>query len=263
MRAAPDRVLRLHPGLDVRIHPHGASQVAVQAAKDAVGKAFSDASPAILERLANIRLDVHIVPRGTRFSDVGLDLWKGPTEPGLDPNADVRVGGVTDPDFRVIGSDGSVEPGWAQPLYQVAMTTPLAGRIGIREEYFSGPFRCGDAVHEIAHFLMFAALTNDQRGDMMDAFAERTMKGGPWLRPHAIEDVLEYFAEGATAFEQVPPPSTDVDVQRYTRAWLAANDPKLYLLLRSVYSRAERGVSAPNSGGDGGVPALATPGQVA
>ena len=87
--------------------------------------------------------------------------------------------------------------------------------------------------HETGHVVRHVALSSSQDTGLRRLYANRARLGGPWLTDYAGSNDDEYFADATAAY--FGHPWSDDSSDRFSRAWLAANDPGLLALLRDVY----------------------------
>jgi hypothetical protein len=82
------------------------------------------------------------------------------------------------------------------------------------------------------------ALTDQQKNALQKAFQDRRQALLDWVGPEAGSSAEAYFASSTAAFFGHRRSVAAPDPLRFTREWLAKNDPQLLALLSDVYQRA-------------------------
>jgi hypothetical protein len=199
---------------------HGTSEEAKARALEVMDTVFGSLGPANVRLLDGIDLQLHIIPYGTKLTDLPeFAEWKGTRTDDGRLYDDLRgMGG------KMYG--GSI-------LYAVGEET-LVKITGARQQPL-GTVACHESAHVVAQF----ALTATQKKRLQKIYAERKKTNGPWLRDYAGTDTDEYFAEATCAFFAYTPSAAAPYGVLYTRDGLIANDLPMYQLLADIYPRAK------------------------
>jgi hypothetical protein len=205
--------------VELDVWGHGASEEAKAAALKVMTTVFGSLGPANVRLLDGIDVQLHIIPYGTKLTDLPeFSEWKGVT---------TDDGRLYD-DLRGMGGKkygGSI-------LYAAGEET-LVKITGIRQHPL-GTVACHESAHVVAQF----ALTAAQKKRLKKIYDERKKAKGTWLRDYASTNTDEYFAEATCAFFQYAPSAAPPYGVLYTRDGLKANDLPMYQLLADIYARA-------------------------
>jgi hypothetical protein len=90
--------------------------------------------------------------------------------------------------------------------------------------------------HESGHVVRHYGLTAAQDQRLRDLYTAHRDHGGPWLTDYSGSNDDEYFADATAAYFGHPWSASTSD--RFSRSWLAANDPQMDALLAAVYAAA-------------------------
>jgi hypothetical protein len=200
-------------GLHVVVMVNGASTALVPARQEVL-EVLDSLDGVGIERLRSYTIELEVIPGGEALTDLAAfsflrhrDTFDGRAYSSL------RAVGPT--------ADGGTV------VYAVGV-----------EEIERGPtstYGPGFAVaHESGHVVRHYGLSADQDTRLRDIYVRGREHNGPWLTDYSASNDDEYFADATAAYFGHPwSPST---ADRFSRAWLAANDPEIYRLLREVYA---------------------------
>jgi hypothetical protein len=227
------------------INGHGASDAAVNRAREQAIELYGNLAPANRARMATDPVTVDVIPHDKKLTELpeyqhlaGTQTFDGRLWDNV-RGIQTEVNGVR----RVAVAEEDL--------------TTISGK---NASYGSGFLEA----HEGGHGLQFSGLTAAQQAQLQVLYTARiasqgqptqTTPEGPatagWLRPawYSAANKEEYFANSVAAYHGHPYTNGAADVAQYTRAWLQANDPQMYALIDSVY------VAAPTPGPTGGTPA--------
>jgi hypothetical protein len=199
-------------GLDLRVVDGGVAAAGPPAEAE-MGEVLGAVHGADRSRLAGYSVRLDIIPTGGSLTDLpAFGFLNGRTTFDGRPYSSLRAVGPTVAATTVTYAVGAEQ------------VVP-----GLQSAY--GP---GFAVaHESGHVVRHLALSSGEDATLRRLYAGRRALGGPWLTDYAGSNDDEYFADATAAY--FGHPWSDDTAGRFSRTWLAANDPGLLDLLRQVY----------------------------
>ena len=199
---------------------HGVSRLASAEAKRLMNEVFDGLSQANVSRLDGTGVRLHLIPHDKQLTDLGefKGLKGKPTPDGKVYDSVRATGGVR--------SGGRIE-------YAVAEET-IVSIPGKLQRYHLGYF----VSHESGRVVFRFALTSDQKNRLNETFRDRGKASGTWVGDYAGVSPEAYFAASTAAFFGHPQRDMVPYLSRFTRTWLAENDPPMHALLSEIYQHA-------------------------
>ena len=207
---------------------HGSSTAAVAAATALQNQQWKNLDLAGLKQLAGLTVELHVIPHNKKLTDLA-DF--------------VALRGQTTFDGRLWDNVRGINMGKSGTKIRSAVAEEAMISIqGMPSGYGPG-FVAG---HENGHAVR-SALKPDQNTKLQKLFDDRKAAHPPpaqnaaddqyWLPPswYAGANSDEYWANSVAAYYNHPYNTTDSVVKMYTPGWLAANDPKMYAFLKTVF----------------------------
>jgi hypothetical protein len=213
--------------ITVDVQAHGAP--GTSKAKAYVDEVFMGASLANLEAMAGKTIEFHIIPVGTKLTE-------------LDPFKDLA--GTQTFDGRMWDDVRGIWMGAGDKTIRFAVGAEDLGANG------SGYGDGFVAAHEGGHGLQFHGLTATQSAAITKAYTEKVAahpvtQATPatdaaqafWLQPewYSAANENEYFASSVAAWFGHPYANSDESKKRYTKSWLKENDKAMYDILKGIY----------------------------
>jgi len=215
--------------ITVDIRAHGAKTGASQA-KAYVEETFMSSSLENLEAMAGKTIEFHIIPVGTKLTE--LDEFK-------------ELAGTNTFDGRLWDDVRGIWMGAGDKTIKFAVGAEDLGDGG------SGYGPGFVAAHEGGHGLQFHGLTSTQKTAITKAYKDKvaahpvtqaTPATDPaqahWLQPewYSAANENEYFASSVAAWFGHPYSESEEAKKRYKRDWLQKNDKAMYDILKGIYS---------------------------
>jgi hypothetical protein len=213
--------------ITVDVQAHGAP--GTSKAKSYVDEVFMSSSLANLEAMAGKTIEFHIIPVGTKLTE--LDTFKD-------------LAGTSTFDGRLWDDVRGIWMGAGDKTIRFAVGAEDLGANG------SGYGDGFVAAHEGGHGLQFHGLTATQSAAITKAYADKvaahpvtqaTPATDPaqayWLQPewYSAANENEYFASSVAAWFGHPYSEGDESKKRYTKSWLKENDKAMYDILKTIY----------------------------
>jgi hypothetical protein len=212
---------RRTPGkVEAAVWSHGTSNLAKSEATMFMNEVLENLGPANVALFDGIDVQLHIIPHNVRLTDMPeFASLKGKTTHDGRKYEDVRGMGGMRFGNSILFAVGQ----------EMLMSVP-----GNKPGFTRG----GAPSHETGHVVGLFALTPSQQARLDQAFKKQAEAKGPWVDDYASSNTKEYFASCTSAFFGRPPTIQANDTARFNRAWLKANDRRMYALLADVYKRA-------------------------
>lgn len=214
--------------ITVDIQAHG-SKTGTAQAKQYVEETFMSSSLENLEAMAGKTIEFHIIPVGTKLTE--LDTFK-------------ELAGTNTFDGRLWDDVRGIWMGAGDKTIRFAVGAEDLGDGG------SGYGPGFVAAHEGGHGLQFHGLTAPQKTAITKAYTDKvaahpvtqaTPANDPaqafWLQPewYSAANENEYFASSVAAWFGHPYSEGEEAKKRYKRDWLQKNDKAMYDILKGIY----------------------------
>jgi hypothetical protein len=219
-------------GLPVQVLGHGASEAAVAAARQAAVELFGDLTVPSRAQLMTQQVALDVIPHDKQLTDL--------------------------PEYAHLKGTNTFDGRLWDTVRGIQTTIAGVHRFAIAEDdLISVPGTAasyGDgflAAHEGGHALQASGLTPAQISTLTALHTARLAASGPltpttppgaatamWLNPawYSAANKEEYFGNSVAAYLGHPYTNGDADRAQYTQTWLAANDPGMLSLLRTVFA---------------------------